>query len=104
MLPPNDFTVWLQLYTALIPFHHPFLLPKEGVLYFSGLDVLTERYIIVRFKVLMVESMKMAVFWVVALCSLVVVYLHFRGEMLVNFYQTIQNNPQDSHLQYILGR
>jgi hypothetical protein len=64
---------------------------------------------------------KMAVFWVVALCSLVEVYGHFRGacclhhqdddhcpnmeaastsEMLVNFYQTTQhNNPEDSHLQ-----
>jgi hypothetical protein len=34
----------------------------------------------VRFQVLTVVSMKMAVFWVVALCSLVDVYIHFRGD------------------------
>jgi hypothetical protein len=57
--------------------------------------------------------MKMAVFWVVALCNLVVVYRLFRGtccltlmmeaasisEMMVNFYQTIwRYNPEGSHL------
>jgi hypothetical protein len=59
----------------------------------------------------------MAVFWVVAPCSLVEVYHCFRGacrlhhwgtlmteaartsEMSVNFYQTTRhNNPEDSHL------
>jgi hypothetical protein len=64
--------------------------------------------------------MKIAVFWVVALCSLVEVYQRFRGpcclhhqgdrialmmaaartsETLVNFYQTTQcYNPEDSNL------
>jgi hypothetical protein len=32
-----------------------------------------------RFQVLTAASMKMAVFWVVTLCSLVEVYRHFRG-------------------------
>jgi hypothetical protein len=53
----------------------------------------------------------LAVFWVVAPCSLVDVYQRFRGialmmevastsEMLVNFYQTtLRNNPEDSHLR-----
>jgi hypothetical protein len=58
---------------------------------------------------------KMAVFWVVVLCSLVEVYRSFRGscclhhcammkaarisEMLVDFYQTTRRyNPEDSHL------
>jgi hypothetical protein len=62
-------------------------------------------------------NMKMAVFWIGALCSLVEVYLRFRGacclhhqgalmmgaagtyETSVNFYQTAwHNNPEDSHL------
>jgi hypothetical protein len=56
--------------------------------------------------------MKMAVFWVVAPCSLVEVYKRFRGrialmmeaagtsETLVNFYQTTRRyNPEDSHLR-----
>jgi hypothetical protein len=62
--------------------------------------------------------MKMALFWVVVLCSLVEVYHNFRGvcflshrvimdaastiETFVNFYQTTwHNNPEDSHLQNI---
>jgi hypothetical protein len=54
--------------------------------------------------------MKMAVFWIVALCSLVEVYRRFRvmmeaastSEMLVNFYQTTWRcNPEDSHLYYL---
>jgi hypothetical protein len=60
-------------------------------------------------------SMKIAVFWVVAPCSLVEVYQRFRGpcclhhqgdevartsETLVNFYQTTRRyNPEDSHLR-----
>jgi hypothetical protein len=64
----------------------------------------------------MAASMKMAVFWVVAPCSMVEAYQCFRGalqgialnleaastsEMSVNFYQTTQcNNPEDSHLQF----
>jgi hypothetical protein len=65
--------------------------------------------------------MKMAVFWVVAPCSLAEVYRHFRGacclhhrgddiflimeaastpKTSVNFYQTTRrNNPEDGHLQ-----
>jgi hypothetical protein len=61
--------------------------------------------------------MKVAVFWVVAPCSLVEVYRRFRGtsfmrtialimevaspsETPTNFYQnTRRNNPEDSHLQ-----
>jgi hypothetical protein len=51
----------------------------------------------------MAASVKMAVFWVVAPCSLVEVYRYFRGncdlmmeaastfETLVNFYQTTAN-------------
>jgi hypothetical protein len=75
--------------------------------------------ILVRFQVLMAVSMEMAVFWVVALCSLVEVYQHFRGacchqhqgdedlmmeaasifEMSVNFYQTLWHNISEvSHL------
>jgi hypothetical protein len=53
-------------------------------------------------KVLMVESMKMAVFWIVALCRLVEVYRRFRGTYApsVNSYQTTRHcNPKDSHLQ-----
>jgi hypothetical protein len=54
--------------------------------------------------------MKIAVFWVVALCSLVEVYRRFRAialmmeaastsETSTNFYQTIRrNNPDGSHL------
>jgi hypothetical protein len=58
----------------------------------------------------------MAVFWVVALCSLVEVYHRFRStcclhhqgderaartsETLLNFYQTTQRyNPEDSHFR-----
>jgi hypothetical protein len=56
---------------------------------------------------------KMAVFWVVAPCSLVEVYQRFRGpcclhhqgeqgplETLANFYQTTRlYNPEDRHLR-----
>jgi hypothetical protein len=68
------------------------------------------------FEVLTAVSTKMAVFWVVTLCSLVEVYQRFRGpccllfalmmeaartsETLVNFYQTTRRyNPEDSHLR-----
>jgi hypothetical protein len=74
----------------------------------------------VGFEVLMVMSMKIAVFWVVAPYSLVEVYQRFRGtcclhhqalialmmeaastsETSVNFYKTTWHyNPEDSHLQ-----
>jgi hypothetical protein len=53
----------------------------------------------------------MAIFWVVAPCSLVEVYQRFialmmeaarTSETLVNFYQTFQRyNPEDSHLHII---
>jgi hypothetical protein len=65
-------------------------------------------------EVLTAVSTKMAVFWVVAPCSLVDVYQRFRGpcclitlmmeavrtsETMVNFYQTTRRyNPEDSHL------
>jgi hypothetical protein len=74
------------------------------------------------FEVLTVVSMKMAVFWVVAAYTLVVVLRSYRGacclhhhavtlmvkaantsEMSVNFYQTIwRYNPEHSHLQNVL--
>jgi hypothetical protein len=90
--------------------------------------VKTEHNNSVGFEVLMAASMKMAIFWVAGPCSLVEVYLRFRGtsclhhqgsekvsesdllialmmeaastsEMLVNFYQTTQHyNPEGSHL------
>jgi hypothetical protein len=87
------------------------------------IKVMLEYIIIVGFEVLMAVSTKMAVFWIVAPCSLVEVYHRFRGpcclhyqglitlmmeaprtsEMLVNFYQTTQRyNPEDSHLPYII--
>jgi hypothetical protein len=53
------------------------------------------------------KSMKMAVFWVVASCSLLEVCRRFAlmmeavstSEIWVNIYQTIRrNNPEDSHL------
>jgi hypothetical protein len=66
----------------------------------------------VRFEVLTAVSMKIAVFWVVAPCSLVEVYQRFRGrialmmeaartsETLVNFYQTTRcYNSEDSNLR-----
>jgi hypothetical protein len=61
----------------------------------------------------MAASMKMAVFCVVAPCSLVEINGCFRGayclhhqgdasEMSENFYQTTRrNNPEDSHLQLL---
>jgi hypothetical protein len=64
----------------------------------------------VGFEVLTAVSMKIAVFWVVAPCSLVEVYQRFRAialmmeaartsETLVNFYQTTRcYNPEDSNL------
>jgi hypothetical protein len=75
------------------------------------------------YEVLMAVT-KMAVFWVVAPCSLVDVYQHFRGpcclhhqcdealmmeaarasETLVNFYQTTRRyNPEDWHLPLTQG-
>jgi hypothetical protein len=50
----------------------------------------------------------MAIFWVVAPCSLVEVYQLMMeaartSETLVNFYQTIRRyNPEDSHLRTIV--
>jgi hypothetical protein len=54
---------------------------------------------LVRFQVLMATSMKIAVLWDVALCSLIEIDRHFRGAHSVSFYQTTQHNiPEDSHL------
>jgi hypothetical protein len=76
----------------------------------------------VGFEVITAVSTKMALFCVVAPCSLVEVYQPFRGpcclialmmeaertsETLVNFYQTIRRyNPGESHLlrKFSLGR
>jgi hypothetical protein len=51
--------------------------------------------------------MKLAVFWVVVLCTVIKVHAitlmmeaASTSETLVNFYQTTwRNNPEDSHLQ-----
>jgi hypothetical protein len=43
------------------------------------LSQMNKDYSRVGFEVLMAASMKMAVFWIVALCSLVEVYQRFRG-------------------------
>jgi hypothetical protein len=62
----------------------------------------------VGFEVLTVVSTKMAVFWVMAPCSLVEVYRFIAlmmeaartSETSVNFYQTTwRHNPEDSHLR-----
>jgi hypothetical protein len=68
-----------------------------------------------RLEVLTAVITKMAVFWVVAPCSVVEVYQHFRSpcclialmmeavrtsETMVNLYQTTwRYNPEDNHLQ-----
>jgi hypothetical protein len=67
-----------------------------------------------RFEVLTAASIKMAVFWVVAPCSLVEIYrlsevlaasiiramIASTSETLVNSYQTTRRNtPEDSHFQ-----
>jgi hypothetical protein len=59
----------------------------------------------VGFEVLTAVSTKMAVFWIVAPCSLVEVRFALMmgaartSETLVNFYQTTRRyNPEDSHL------
>jgi hypothetical protein len=78
---------------------------------------------IVRFEVLTEVSIKMAVFWVVAPCSLVEVHRSFRGaccllyqaitlmmeaantsETSLNFYQTTLRNNPESHLQVQIGQ
>jgi hypothetical protein len=70
------------------------------------------RFICVRFQVLTAASMKLTVFWDVALCSLVEVYRRFRGAyslhhqgvalimvMMANIYQTsLHNILEDSNL------
>jgi hypothetical protein len=65
------------------------------------------KYFTVEFEVLMVVSTKMAVFWVVAPCSLVEAFRFITlmmeaartSETLVNFYQTTRHyDPEDSHL------
>jgi phage-related holin len=60
-----------------------------------------------RFEVLTAVSTKMAVFWVIALCSLVEALMMDATktyETLVNFYQTTRRyNPEDSHLHVNVG-
>jgi hypothetical protein len=54
----------------------------------------------VGFEVLAAASMKMAVFWFVAMIALVMEAAS-TSETSVNFYQTIlRNNPEESHLNY----
>jgi hypothetical protein len=45
----------------------------------SVLTMTVEVYMLAGFGVLMVANMKMAIFWVVTVCSLVEVYQCFRG-------------------------
>jgi hypothetical protein len=53
----------------------------------------------VRFQVLMAASMKMAVFWVVVMITLMMEAAG-TSEMSVNFYQTtLCSNIEDSHLK-----
>jgi hypothetical protein len=57
----------------------------------------------VGYEVLTAASMKMAVFWVVAPCSLVEVMMEAArtSETLVYFYQTTRHyNPEDCHLRF----
>jgi hypothetical protein len=59
----------------------------------------------VGFEVLTAVSMKIAVFWVVAPCSLAIALMMEAArssETLVNFYQTTRcYNPEDSNLHYV---
>jgi hypothetical protein len=54
----------------------------------------------VRFQVLTAASMKMAVFWVVAPCSLAEVYRRFRGACFLRLQgdESLRRHPEDSHL------
>jgi hypothetical protein len=57
---------------------------------------------LVGFQVLMMVSMKMAVFWVVVPCRTISLMTEAAStsETSVNFYQTTRRyNPEDSHLQ-----
>jgi hypothetical protein len=64
---------------------------------------------LMRFHVLTAVSMKMAVFWVVAPCSLVEVYRRFRGscclhhqgdEIIALMMEAASNNPEDSDIRF----
>jgi hypothetical protein len=52
----------------------------------KSLEMMWNSSIFVRFEVLTAVSTKMAVFWVVAPCSLVEVYLRFRGPCCLHHY------------------
>jgi hypothetical protein len=78
--------------------------------YLTTLYVSLARQVYLHLLIGLSTEVKMAVFWVVAQCSLVEVYRRFRGAcclyhqgdlslMVVNFYQTtLRNNPEDGHL------
>jgi hypothetical protein len=62
---------------------------------------------LVRFEVLTAVSTKMAVFWVVAPCSLVEVYQRFRGPCCLHHQgdhrpTTRRYNPEDSHIRALV--
>jgi hypothetical protein len=52
----------------------------------------------VRFQVLMAANMKMAVFWTVALCSLVEVYRRFRGSCCLHHQTHRPDDEGNKHL------
>jgi hypothetical protein len=78
------------------------LLRTEYDYFWEGKQSYNNLHQSVGFEVLMAGSMKMAVFWVVAPCSLVITNISevlATSETSVNFYQTTQHrNPEDSHL------
>jgi hypothetical protein len=104
-----------------LTFSNVFLCTR-GISTFDGEASLESKFRFERFQVLTAASMKMAVSWDVAPCSLVEVYRRFRdagclhhqgpiialmmnavstSETSVKFYQTTRRNiPQNSHLHF----
>jgi hypothetical protein len=76
----------------------------EGLLKLGKIMSSSERgRSLVTLQVLTAASMEIAVFWDVAPCSLVEIYLRFRDAYCLNhqisFYETTQRSiPEDSHL------